>query len=61
MEPIPKVMTMFDTGPKKTLYNAGKILIVDDERFNCDIIDGFLMILGGQSSDNSREFAYNGE
>jgi hypothetical protein len=25
---------------------VGKILIVDDEKFNCDIIDGFLMILG---------------
>jgi CheY-like chemotaxis protein len=25
---------------------VGKILIVDDERFNCDIIEGFLMILG---------------
>tara|TARA_B110000285_G_C14782565_1_gene449250 strand:+ start:227 stop:364 length:138 start_codon:yes stop_codon:yes gene_type:complete len=26
--------------------NVGKILIVDDEKFNCDIIEGFLMILG---------------
>ena len=25
---------------------VGKILVVDDEKFNCDIIEGFLMILG---------------
>jgi PleD family two-component response regulator len=33
---------------KKTdrLINVGKILVVDDEKFNCDIIEGFLMILG---------------
>jgi len=30
---------------KRTAYNFGKILIVDDEKFNCDIIDGFLMVL----------------
>lgn len=28
------------------LKNRRKILIVDDEKFNCDIIYGFLMILG---------------
>jgi len=38
--------------------NGGKILIVDDDKFNCDIIDGFLMILGFQGS---KVFAYNGE
>ena len=25
---------------------TGKILIVDDEKFNCDIIESFLMVLG---------------
>ena len=25
---------------------VSKILIVDDERFNCDIIESFLMVLG---------------
>jgi hypothetical protein len=30
----------------KPMLNVGKILIVDDEKFNCDIIEGFLMILG---------------
>lgn len=39
----------------------GKILIVDDEKFNCDIISGFLMILGVQNRDALTEFAYNGE
>ena len=39
----------------------GKILIVDDEKFNCDIIDGFLMILGFQNRQELTEFAYNGE
>jgi hypothetical protein len=35
---------------RNRVYNsAGKILIVDDEKFNCDIIDGFLMILGIQN------------
>ena len=45
----------------KTTYNAGKILIVDDEKFNCDIIDGFLMILGFANREQYREFSYNGE
>jgi hypothetical protein len=34
------------TPPHLNQPNVGKILIVDDEKFNCDIIDGFLMILG---------------
>ena len=37
------------------------ILIVDDEKFNCDIIEGFLMILGFKDRDNKCVFAYNGE
>ena len=43
------------------MYNFGKILIVDDEKFNCDIIDGFLMVLNFQNKNKLREFAYNGE
>ena len=39
----------------------GKILIVDDERFNCDIIFGFLMILGVKNRKELTTFAYNGE
>ena len=54
---IPHVL--FDS--KQSIPGSGKILIVDDERFNCDIIDGFLMILGFADRDNMREFAYNGE
>jgi CheY-like chemotaxis protein len=41
--------------------NVGKILVVDDEKFNCDIIEGFLMILGYQGGDSGIVFAYNGE
>jgi CheY-like chemotaxis protein len=33
------------TSKEKALLNVGKILIVDDEKFNYDIIEGFLMIL----------------
>ena len=40
---------------------VGKILIVDDERFNCDIIAGFLMVLNVEYRDQLTEFAYNGE
>lgn len=40
---------------------TGKILIVDDEKFNCDIIEGFLMILGFQNRETRAVFAYNGE
>ena len=40
---------------------VGKILIVDDERFNCDIIAGFLMILDVEYREQLTEFAYNGE
>jgi len=43
------------------LLNVGKILIVDDEKFNCDIIEGFLMILGFHHRETMTEFAYNGE
>jgi len=34
---------------------------VDDERFNCDIIFGFLMILGVKNRKELTTFAYNGE
>ena len=37
---------LFGLARKQIFNSAGKILIVDDEKFNCDIIDGFLMILG---------------
>ena len=41
--------------------DQGKILIVDDERFNCDIIEGFLMVLGMKHSTSRVEACYNGE
>jgi hypothetical protein len=34
-----------DPSKRKSNDNA-KILVVDDEKFNCDIVYGFLMILG---------------
>jgi CheY-like chemotaxis protein len=40
---------------------VGKILIVDDEKFNVDIIEGFLMILGFQNQKELTESAFNGE
>ncbi len=36
-------------------------MIVDDEKFNCDIIEGFLMILGFEERTKMTEYAYNGE
>ena len=40
---------------------AGKIIVCDDEKFNCDIIYSFLMILGVTNRKDICEFAYNGE
>ena len=34
---------------------------MDDERFNCDIIDGFLMVLGFENREKRCTFAYNGQ
>ena len=50
----------FPSAPTK-LLNVGKIMVVDDEKFNCDIIDGFLMILGFTQRSSMVEFAHNGE
>ena len=36
-------------------------MIVDDEKFNCDIIYGFMMILGVKNRSELAEFVYNGE
>lgn len=36
---------------KKT-FNIGKVLIVDEEKFNWGIIEGFMMILGFNQSQN---------
>jgi hypothetical protein len=40
------VPQIIDSEPTSSLSLSGKILIVDDEKFNCDIIYGFLLILG---------------
>jgi len=37
------------------------VLIVDDERFNCDIIYGFMMVLGVKERNQKADFAYDGE
>ena len=41
--------------------NTSRILVVDDEKFNCDIILGFLMLLGLKNRHQRTAFAYNGE
>ena len=51
----------FNATGNEQLLDVGKILIVDDEKFNCDIIEGFLMILGFNHRETMTEFAYNGE
>ena len=40
---------------------TGKILIVDDEKFNCDIIESFLMVLGLKNYKDRSEQCYNGD
>jgi len=46
---------------RSTNLNRATILIVDDEKFNCDIIYGFLMILQVPNRKEICEFAYNGQ
>lgn len=41
--------------------NGNSILIVDDEKFNCDIVDSFLGVLGFKSQEDRVDHAYNGE
>ena len=49
-------------GSDRSQQKSGRmILIVDDEKFNCDIIYGFLMILGFKNRKELTRFAYNGE
>lgn len=47
--------------PNENINYHGKILIVDDEKFNCDILYGFLMILGLKNRRKITDFAFNGE
>ena len=37
-----------------------KILVVDDEKFNCDIFYSFLMLLGCKDRKEMCDFAYSG-
>jgi hypothetical protein len=53
-------VTIMTEGDDRSL-NTAKILIVDDEKFNCDILYGFMMILGISNRKEICEFAYNGE
>jgi len=48
-------------GKNNVVPGTKKILVVDDEKFNCDIISGFLMILGFPNRKERTVFAYNGE
>lgn len=58
---MPSSAMVQPVGKTNKLMNTGKILVVDDEKFNCDIIEGFLMILGFQGGAEGIVFAYNGE
>ena len=57
---IPEI-TPESSDDDKQSFNRGKILICDDENFNCDIIFGFMLILGISNRKELCEFAYNGE
>lgn len=39
----------------------GRILIVDDEKTNCDVIYSFLMLLNFPNRESRTTFAYNGD
>jgi CheY-like chemotaxis protein len=54
------------TIPSMTLSTVGddhimKILVVDDEKTNCDIVNGFLLNLGVNNIEKVLEYAYDGE
>jgi TRAP-type uncharacterized transport system substrate-binding protein len=46
---------------EEKVIQTGKILVVDDEKFNCDIIYGLMLVLGLKDRQNLTSFAYNGE
>ena len=46
---------------KQNELNPGKILIVDDEALNFEIIKGYLMVLGFQNSDEKVDYVNNGK
>jgi CheY-like chemotaxis protein len=56
---VPSFMYTDLNEPEKP--SNGKILVVDDEKFNCDIIFGFLMLLGIYNRKELTDFAFNGE
>ena len=39
----------------------GKILIVDDEKFNCNAVKGFLMTLGMKDAKKRSKFCHDGD
>ena len=45
----------------RVMQKQGKILVVDDERFNCDIIESFFQILGLPNSKNRLVAVQSGE
>ena len=55
------IFTEFSDNQTRINNNLGKILIVDDEKFNCDIILGFLLILGIHNRREMADLAYNGK
>ena len=59
-EPIARIMSLANI-PHRNPSKIGKILVVDDEKFNIDIIYSFLMLLGIVNRKELTSFAYNGE
>jgi hypothetical protein len=54
------------TLPSMTISTIGdgdimKILVVDDEKTNCDIVNGFMLILGVKNRESVLEYSYDGE
>lgn len=54
-------ITFTESNEVAEVIQKHKILIVDDERTNCDIIYGFLLMLGIQNRNLISKFAYDGQ
>jgi hypothetical protein len=58
--PSCNILTEYGLDQGKTSSNS-RILIVDDEKFNCDIILGFLLLLGFENRMFRTTCVYDGE
>ena len=58
---IVSVPTLFNTDLSESVARSrGRILIVDDEKSNCDVIFGFMLMLGIVNRKAISHFAFNG-